>query len=176
MVSRPLRLSATLYDPLMVEDKTRSGADEIVAPTARTRHGSLSLDEIGALMPGLGTLMPIISDRFGWMYHAGQGGNWKLAHYQLRKIRHLFNVGMKTRPKWTSVIDAYLKDYLEPIGIAIEANDPTDFLERVGAAVDEANRIHGQYNYGYIVYRLPAEGPDHMQLEPIDEDSELPSR
>jgi len=72
-------------------------------PVAHTKHTELTLDQIGGLMPGLGSLMPIISDRFGWAFHA---------------------------------------------------------------AVDDANRIPGETGYGYIVYKIPEEGPPHMSVEP----------
>ena len=134
-------------------------------PVARTKHGELTLDQIGALMPGLGELMPIISDRFAWMYHAGRGGNWDLARYQLRKVRHLFRVGKTTRPKWIETIDSYDGGFLERIAAAIEARSWEDFERAAQRAVDEANRIHSEIGYGYIVYRVPAEPPDHIQVE-----------
>ena len=152
------------------DDRANGGADEREPVYATTRHGKLSLDEIGKLMPGLGTLMPVISDRYGWMVHAGRGGNWKLALYQLRKVRHLFRVGKTTRPKWIEVIDAYDAEFLQPIADAIGEEDLSAFERAVAAAVDEANRIHGQYNYGYIVYRVPADGPDHMDVGPPADD------
>lgn len=138
---------------------------------ATTKYGKLSIDEIGKLAaPGLGTLMPIISDRFGWMAHAGIGGNWKLAAYQLRKVNKLFATAKITRPKWTEVIDAYTSGYLDPIGEAITAADRDAFAHAVDAAVDEANAIHRRFNYGYIVYKVPAKGPAHMETGPVEEE------
>ena len=135
-------------------------------PSARTRHGELTLDEIGSLMPGLGTLMPVISDRYGWMVHAARGGNWPLDRYQLRKVQHLFQVGKLTRPKWVKVIDRYVQESLEPIMEAIRARDLEKFEAQVQDAVDEANRLHQEYNYGYIVYRVPDDPPQHMATSP----------
>lgn len=152
---------------MSTKDDTESRTAQVYATT---RHGKLSLDQMAALMPGLGTLMPVIADRFGWMVHAARGGNWKLAGYQLRKVRHLFRVGKTTRPKWTEVIDRYLAGSLEPIDEAIAARALDRFELAVSQAVQEANRIHVQYGYGYIRYKLPAAGPDHMELGPIEED------
>lgn len=153
----------------MTEDRDDAAAE---APPvyATTRHGKLSLDQIGGMMPGLGSLMPIISDRFGWMVHAARGGNWKLASYQLRKVRHLFKVGSATRPKWSATIDTYLGGALDPITAAIDASDLARFEAAVKVAVDEANRIHRDRGYGYIVYKLPESGPAHMELGPVEED------
>ena len=141
-------------------------AAEASGPVAKTKHGELSLDQIGRLMPGLGGLMPIISARFGWMYHAGKGGNWDLARYQLRKVRGLFGVGKTTRPKWIETIDAYDAAFLAPIGEAIESGSWDDFEDATQRAVNEANRIHGEIGYGYIEYRIPAEPPGHMSVDP----------
>lgn len=149
------------------QDETDDRAQQVYA---NTRHGNLSLDQIGTLMPGLGTLMPIISDRFGWMVHAGRGGNWKLARYQLRKVRKLFKIGKTTRPKWVEVIDRYLTDTFDPIGAAIEAQDLERFEAAVAVAVDQANQIHGEFGYGYIVYKVPERGPDHMETGEVAED------
>lgn len=136
---------------------------------ATTRHGRLSLEQMAGLMPGLGTLMPVIADRFGWMVHAGRGGNWRLATYQLRKVRKLFGMGKTTRPRWTETIDAYVEGSLEPIRAAIEERDVDAFEAAVAAAVEEANRIHGNTGYGYIRYRVPDSPPEHMELGPDEE-------
>jgi len=157
----------------MSESDGKPPAEKAPAVYATTKGGRLSLDQIGSLAaPGLGTLMPIISDRFGWMAHAGVGGNWKLAGYQLRKVNKLFATAKVTRPKWIDVIDEYTAGFLDPIGDAIAAADGEAFARAVDAAVDEANDIHRRFNYGYIVYKVPAEGPAHMETGPVEEDEE----
>jgi hypothetical protein len=126
-------------------DRGAAGADR---PVARTKHTELTLDQIGALMPGLGSLMPIIAERFGWAYHAAKGGNWGLARYQLRKVRKLLGVGKLTRPKWIPTIDAYDAAFLQPMAEAIEAGDWQAFDAAAQAAVNDANRIHAETGYG----------------------------
>lgn len=101
---------------MSARDDTQSKLGQVYATT---RPGKLSVDQMAALMPALGTLMPMIADRFGWMVHAARGGNLRLAGHPLRKVRHLFRVGKTTRPKWTEVIDRYLEDSLEPINEAV---------------------------------------------------------
>ena len=155
----------------MTDSDSKPAAGEAPEVYANTKGGRLSLDQIGNLAaPGLGTLMPIISDRFGWMAHAGIGGNWKLAGYQLRKVNKLFTTARMTRPKWTAVIDEYTVGFLNPIGAAIAEADREAFARAVDAAVDEANAIHRRFNYGYIVYKVPARGPAHMETGPVEED------
>ncbi len=152
------------------QKKDQSGSCEPTSdePVARTKHTELTLDQIGALMPGLGSLMPIIADRFGWSYHAAKGGNWDLARYQLRKVRKLFGIGKTTRPKWIDTIDAYDAAFLQPMMRAIEAKSWEDFDAAAQAAVDETNRIHVEIGYGYIVYKLPDDGPPHMSVDAPD--------
>lgn len=150
-----------MSEPLSPTEPDDEQGDD-ATPVGVTRHGRLTLDEIAGLMPGLGTLMPIISDRFGWMVHAARGGNWQLAGYQIRKVLHLFRVGKTTRPRWTEVIDAYVADFLDPLADAIGDRDIGRFEAAASAAVDEANRIHVDTGYGYIVYQVPDEGPAHM--------------
>ncbi len=150
------------------KDQLGGGEPASDGPVAHTKHTDLTLDQIGALMPGLGSLMPIISDRFGWSYHAAKGGNWDLARYQLRKVCKLFGVGKTTRPKWIETIDAYDAAFLQPMMRAIEAKSWDDFDAATQAAVDEANRIHVEIGYGYIVYEIPKNGPPHMSVDAPD--------
>jgi len=69
-------------------------------PVGRTRYGELTLDQIAEVQPGLGRLMPLVSDRYWIMYYAARGGNWALARYCLDQIRALFRVGATTRPQF----------------------------------------------------------------------------
>jgi len=150
------------------KDPSSDRAPAYEGPVARTKHTELTLDQIGALMPGLGSLMPIIADRFSWSYHAAKGGNWDLARYKLRKVGKLFGVGKTTRPKWIDTIDAYDAAFLQPMMRAIEAESWEEFDAAAQAAVDEANRIHVEIGYGYIVYEIPDEGPPHMSVDAPD--------
>ncbi|MCZ7626382.1 MAG: hypothetical protein M5R38_11860 [Candidatus Methylomirabilis sp.] len=51
----------------------------------RTKHGELTLDQIAELQPGLGQLMPLMSERYWICYYAAKGGNWALAAYQAQR-------------------------------------------------------------------------------------------
>ena len=64
----------------------------------RTKHGELTLDQIAELQPGLGQLMPLMSERYWICYYAAKGGNWALAAYQLNGLRSLFKKANTTRP------------------------------------------------------------------------------
>src|SRR5437879_10741944 len=72
-------------------------ADE--RPVARTKHCELSLDQLAEIQPGLGRLMPEVSERFWILYYAAKEGNWGLAQYQLNGVRNLLRIGAVTRPK-----------------------------------------------------------------------------
>ena len=72
----------------------------------RTKHGELTLDQLAELQPGLGQLMPLVSERYWILYYAAKGGNWSLAHYQLRSLRSLWKKMSTTRPKYSPKIDS----------------------------------------------------------------------
>ncbi len=80
----------------------------------RTRHGELTLDQMAEIQPGLGRLMPEVSNHYWIMFYAARGGNWGLARYCLGQIRALFRVGATTRPRMRPYLEAFDRDYLGP--------------------------------------------------------------
>lgn len=135
------------------------------APVARTRHGELTLDQIGAMQPGLQRLMLEISERYWILYYAAQAGNWELARYQLNGIRKAQQIGELTRPAMAEHLRAYDRDYLEPIMAAIQARDWQGFQAAYRRGVDGANHYHRVTNHGYIHWQLPDEPPRHLRLQ-----------
>jgi len=132
--------------------------------TGRTKHGELTIDQIASVQPGLGRLMPEISERYWILYYAAKGGNWELAHYQLRNIRNLFNIGAQTRPKMASYLEAFDKGHLSAVERAIEVKDWTAFDKVYHDSITGLNNMHAATNHGYIVWKLPDEPPKHLDL------------
>jgi hypothetical protein len=83
-------------------------------PSGRSRHGELSLDQLAELQPGLGRLMPDVGRRYWILFYAARGGNWELAHYQWRQLRHLFQIGATTRPKMAVHLEAFMAGAMRP--------------------------------------------------------------
>ena len=109
---------------------------------AKTKHGELTLDEIGSLMPGMSELMAAMGQRYQTMYHAARDGNWLLAAYQLRAIRKLFTTSKLTRPKYAQAMDEFAERHLAPLARAIEAKDWTGFSAASAAAIAASDEYH----------------------------------
>jgi len=130
----------------------------------RTKHGELTLDQIAELQPGLGTLMRDISDRYWILYYAAKGGNWELAAYQLRGLRSLFRKGDMTRPKYKGMLDNYAGKVFDPLEKHILAKDLPSFEKTYMAGIELANKMHAASNHGEVVWKLPPNPPQHLDL------------
>ena len=134
----------------------------------RTRHTQLSLDQLAELQPGLGQLMPQISERYWILYYAARGGNWALAHYQLRGIRTLMRVGETTRPKMADRLKAFQEGHLGAVEKAIEARDWNAFEKAYTEGIEAANRNHATTGHPEIVWKLSPTPPEHLGLTPLE--------
>jgi hypothetical protein len=132
----------------------------------RTKHGELTLDEIAELQPGLGTLMRDVSDRYWIAYYAAKGGNWELAAYQLRGVRSLFKKGNLTRPKYKAMVEEYTKKILDPLDQQVTAKNFARFETTYREGIDLANQMHAATKHAEIVWKLPPNPPQHLDLGP----------
>lgn len=135
-------------------------------PVGHTKHGDLTLDQIAELQPGLGTLMRDISDRYWILYYAAKGGNWKLAAYQLRGLRSLYKKGATTRPKYKAMLDDYAGKIFDPLEKHIVMKDFPAFERIYTAGIDLANKLHVASHHGEVVWKLPPNPPQHLDLGP----------
>lgn len=135
-------------------------------PFGRTRHGSLSLDQLAELQPGLADLMPQVGDRYWIAYYAAKGGNWALAAYQLRHLVQLLRRGALTRPKHAANLTGYEQASIGPLLAAAKARDFAAFERAYQEATEEANRLHRELGHPDIVWRLPERPPEHLDLDP----------
>lgn len=138
-------------------------ADEKL-PVGHTKHGDLTLDQIAELQPGLGTLMRDISDRYWILYYAAKGGNWELAAYQLRGLRSLYKKGAMTRPKYAGMLDDFSTKIFDPLQKHIEAKDFQAFATVYQQGIGLANKLHVATKHAEIVWKLPPDPPEHLQL------------
>src|ERR1035437_10966865 len=96
----------------------------------------LELEQLTALQPGLARLMPEIGARFWKAFYAAQAGNWPFASGQLRERRKLLRLCEVTRPKYTTDIEEWLLDDLDPLMAALEARDFATFEKGYHEAVE----------------------------------------
>lgn len=132
----------------------------------RTKHGEFTLDQIADMQPGLGMLMPQISDRYWIMYYAAQGGNWGLAAYQLHEMTGLLKLGATTRPKWGKYINAFIKGHISAMQAAINEEDFSTFDIAYRSGINAANVYHVETGHGEIIWELPPDPPKHLSMQP----------
>ncbi len=135
-------------------------------PTGKSKHVELTLDQLVEVQPGLGRLMPEVSDAFWILYYAAKGGNWGLAGYYARKTTQLLRLCTTLRPKYKARIDGYLEKHVAPLEKAIQAKDFDSFDRAYRRSVDEANLQHRETGHPEILWKLPAEPPRHLELGP----------
>jgi hypothetical protein len=136
--------------------------------TVKTKHGELTLEQLAEVQPGLARLMKEIGDRFHVLYHAAKGGNWKLAEHEQKVSISILKVGATLRPKYHQDITAFIQSHLEPLGETIKAKDWKRFEHAYKSAVDETNKLHEKYGYGFIRYTLAKDPPSYYDLSPRD--------
>jgi hypothetical protein len=132
----------------------------------RTKHGELTLDQIADLQPGLGQLMPLVSERYWILYYAAKGGNWALADYQLRSLRSMWKKMAITRPKYAGMLDNFAQKIFDPMSGQIKARDFAAFEKTYEAGIELTNKMHMATNHGEIVWKLPPNPPQHLELGP----------
>ena|ERR1043166_161059 len=136
-------------------------------PVGRTKHGELTLDQLAELQPGIGQLMPLVSERYWTLFYAAKGGNWALAEYELRGLKSLWTKMSTTRPKYKGMLDNYAKKIFEPLAQHITAKDFAEFEKVYRAGIDLANTMHKATDHPEIVWKLPPSPPQHLDLGPI---------
>jgi hypothetical protein len=129
-------------------------------PRVRTKHAELTLEDIGAALPGTGEIMASVSSCYAMVWHAATGGNWDLAAYYLRRTRSLLRGLAVTRPKYADQLRDYDTSVLEQLYQAVLTRDRAAFETLYARAVSEANEYHVQTGHAYIRWGLPGEPPE----------------
>ena len=132
----------------------------------KTKHGELTLDQLAEVQPGMARLMKEIGERYHILYFAAKGGNWKLAQHELKQIVSLMKVGGTLRPKYSHDITSFIQNHLNPIGDSIDAREWKKFENAYKNGIDESNKLHEKYGYGFIRYVMPKNPPETYDLQP----------
>ena len=132
----------------------------------KTKHGELTLGELAEVQPGMARLMKEIGERYHILYFAAKGGNWKLAQHELKQIVSLMKVGVTLRPKYSRDITSFIETYLNPLGNTVEAGEWKKFESAFQKGIDESNKLHEKYGYGFIRYVVPKNPPETYDLHP----------
>lgn len=133
---------------------------------ATTKHGSLSVDEIAAMQPGMARLMDELSRRYWVLYYAAKARNWELALYMEKETEKLLQSAAVARPKYRDDIATFTRDRLGPLVRAIEANNWNAFDTAYHDGIEDSNMYHDKYNKRFIRFRLPDRPPEWFDLTP----------
>lgn len=136
-------------------------ADEIVVNTGK---GTLTLDELGQIQPGMARFMAEISPRISNCWHAAQARNWKLARYFLNEAVKTMQAAMLTRPKYEENMTTFITEQCDAVLTAIENNDLDAFNRTFDEMVEQANAYHELYDKPFIRYQVPKEAPTDLDL------------
>ena len=130
----------------------------------KTRHGELTLEQLAEVQPGVARLMKEIGERFSILYHAAKARAWRLAQHELNVVINMFKAGSILRPKYSKDFASFIEFSLGPIGQSIKSKDWNLFEVAFTKAVDETNRFHEKYEYGFIRYAVSKRPPENLDL------------
>lgn len=138
------------------------------SPTAHTKHGDLTLDEIAEMQPGMARLMLEVSERFWILYFAAKGGNWDLARHEFSETRKTLRTAGVVRPKFTEALAAFESEQLAALEASIKAKDWSAFDAAFRAAVDTGNEKHRELGYEYIEWQVPDSPPPYLRVTSVN--------
>jgi len=133
---------------------------------AATKHGPLTVDEIGEALPGGARLMDELSRRYWVLYYAAKAGNWDLARYMEKESEKLLRIMAKVRPKYAQDLEVFIREDLGPVVRAIEAKDWSSFEPAYRRGIEASDVYHDKYNKGFLRFRLPDHPPEWFDLAP----------
>ena len=131
-----------------------------------TGKSVLSLQELGHIQPGMAEIMPLIAQRIWKCFYAGKAGNKELAKFQLKEAVNLMEKGVLLRPKYTDNMYKFIEEECGVLSKCIDAEDWDGFESAFTAMVDSANAYHEVYDKGFLVWKVPADPPPDMVMEP----------
>jgi len=103
----------------------------------------LTVAQLSAIQPGLGTVMIEYGRRFGHLWFAEQASNWDFAQYQLTEMREIQEVAETTRPARAPALKSFESQFLDPLEEQIKAQDKIKFETAYNSTVQGCNSCHG---------------------------------
>jgi hypothetical protein len=144
--------------------------DEAPIPGSRvratTKHGTLTVDEIAAMQPGMARLMDELSRRYWVLYYAAKSGAWDLARYMEKEAEKILHTASVVRPKYGDDIAAFVRDRFGPLDAAIDRKDWAAFDAAYRRGIADSDMYHDKYNKRFIRFRLPDRPPEWFDLAP----------
>jgi hypothetical protein len=123
-------------------------ANPAASPAAPT---PLSLETLSQIKPGLSTYMMETAQRFGIMRFAARDKNWDLAAFEAREAEQVLQHGaVRSNQARQLGINGFNSAFLEPLIVAAQSGDQTQFESAYARAISGCNACHATQNYGQI--------------------------
>ena len=131
-----------------------------------TGKSELTLDELGAVQPGMARVMPEIGVRIWKAYYAGKAKNKALARFQIKEAVNLMEMGVLLRPKYTDNMYKFIEEEVAKLQATVDSEDWDGFEAAFEAMVDAANAYHELYDKGFLRWKIPSEPPPDLDMTP----------
>jgi hypothetical protein len=131
-----------------------------------TGKSRLTLEELGAVQPGMARVMPEVGQRIWKCFYAGKAHNKPLARFQLKEAVNLMEMGVMLRPKYTDNMYKFIEEQVEKVKQAIENEDWDGFESAFYEMVDQANAYHEVYDKPFLRWKIPEYPPPDLDLTP----------
>lgn len=134
--------------------------------TIETKHGTVTLEQLAEMQPGMARLMVEYAQRFWTMFYAARSGNWELARYMHAEMMKLGKIVPTVRPKYAEGMAEFEGEHMTSILAAITANDWPAFEIAYRGAVAASDAFHDRFAKPFIRFRLPPEAPPLLEMDP----------
>lgn len=134
--------------------------------TIDTGKGTFSLDELGALMPGMSEIMLGVGTRMWKCFYAGVARNKQLARFQLKEAVNLMEKGAFLEPRYASTLDNFINEEVDWLRQIIEDEDWDRFEEVFGNVVNRANIYHHLFDRPFLRWKTPDHPPPDLEMDP----------
>jgi len=131
-----------------------------------TGKSRLTLEELGAVQPGMARVMPEVGQRIWKCFYAGKAHNKPLARFQLKEAVNLMEMGVLLRPKYTDNMYKFIEEQVEKVKQAIENDDWDGFEAAFQDMVDQANAYHELYDKPFLRWKIPDAPPPDLDMTP----------
>jgi hypothetical protein len=128
------------------------------------KGGSISLSDLGALLPGMAEIMPLVGQRIHKCYYAGRAGNKVLARFQLSEAVNLMEKGAILRPKYAENMDKFIAESVAAVRDCIDEEDWAGFETAFSSMIEQANANHEFYDKSFLRWKMPDEPPADLDL------------
>ncbi|MDE3088741.1 MAG: hypothetical protein KGJ80_05090, partial [Chloroflexota bacterium] len=162
-IANPPAAATAAPKPTLAGTLDAAGVSKFIIDKFNTVDRNLAL---GAIQPGLGTVMIEYADRYSRLFYSAKAGNWDMAKYQLDEMKEIQEVGETTRPGRAPMLQGFEKGFLDPLDKAILAKDAAAFDTAYKAVADGCNGCHAGSNasnwksYKYVKIQAPTADAD----------------